>query len=197
MKSKRIIVSLIAIILSFLLALAVPVAFAKGGGKGGGGRGIAGQGRAGGLKGGGLRGGVTGGGGRSHQFHKPRVQHRSYSHRHHDHFFFSFGASAFAPAWGWYDPYYYWGPPPYYSYYGYPYPNYYGYPYYPNYWSDPCLAPDPSYAPYCPPLVDNPTQGYSVPPVDYPLPAPPPLPESGGESQAPTPPPESTAPVTD
>lgn len=167
MKSRGVISSLIAIILTLVLALASPVAFAKGGGSGGGSRG--------------------GGSGRSHQFHGPRVQHRSHPHRHHNYFSFSFGASAFGPGWGWYDPYYYWGPSPYYTYYGYPYPDYYGYPYYPNYWSDPCLSPDPAYAPYCPPAADNPTQGYSVPPVDYPSAPLPPQPESEGEPQSPMP----------
>jgi hypothetical protein len=193
MKSKSVIASLMAVVLTLLLALAAPDALAKGGGKGGG-RGHPGSaGRASTFR---------SGGGRSHQFHSPRAHQRSHHHRQHNRFFFSFGASAFVPAWGWYDPYYYWGPSPYYPYYRYPYPTYYGYPYYgypyyPNYWSDPCLTPDPSYAPYCPPTVDNPTQGYSVPPLDYPLPAPPPLPESGGEPGAQTPPQESTAPVSD
>jgi len=114
----------------------------------------------------------------------PSSHHRS----HHDSFFFGFGVSAFAPAWWWHDPYYYpWGASPYYTYYGYPYYDYYGYP---SYWSDPCLSPDPAYAPYCPPTADNPYYpGYSVPPVDYyPSLAPPIQPESGGESQPPTPP---------
>lgn len=175
MKSKSVISSLIAISLTFVLALAVPVAFAKGGGSGGGSRG--------------------GGSGRSHQFHGPRVQHRFHPHRHHNHFFFSFGVGAFAPGW-WYDPYdYRWGPPPSYPYYGYPYPGYYDYP---GYWSDPCLSPDPAYTPYCPPTADNPYyQGYSVSPVDHPAPAPPASPESGYESQPPTDLQQPTPPVND
>ena len=209
MKQSSAVRTIIASILTLLLLVAVPVAFAQAGGRGGvgGEGGIGGAGRVGGSRGGGVtggsrsggpvgggaRGGVIGGGERTHILRTPSSHHRfhapsSHHHSHHDpSFFFGFGVSTFAPAWSWYDPYYYWGVPPYspsYPYYGYPYSDYYyGYPYY---GSDPCLSPDPAYAPYCPPTADNLyNPGYSVPPVDYPSLAPPIQPESGREPQSP------------
>lgn len=197
MKYRRLIPAIVAEGLILLLLIAAPADLAQagarggGGGSGGGGRAggfgggaMIGGGRSGGSVGGGARGGVIGGG-PSHPFRSPSFRH----HPHRDHFFFGFGVSTFVPAWWWYDPYYYyWGPSAYYPYYGYPYPSYYGYPYYPYPGSDPCLSADPAYAPYCPPAAGEPPEGYSVPPVDYPLPAP-----SDGQTE----PPQSRSPVSE
>ena len=138
------------------------------------------------------RGGAIGGSSRQFvrppSFHRPgHPRHLPFAHmpffgHHHRHFnksfvFLGFGASAFYPAWWWYDPYYsYWAPPAaYYSgYYGYPYYDYYGDPY----WSDPCMSSDPAYAAYCLESSD-PSQGeYGAPPVGYPEPEAPVQPES-------------------
>lgn len=197
MKKSAVVPSIIAVTLTLPLLFAVPVVFAQAGGRGGGGGGVGSGSRGGGVVGG--SGGVVGGAGRAGvigggsrgSFHLPSSRFRHHHFRRNV-FVFGFGASAFVPAWWWYDPYSYWGAPPaYYSaYYGYPSYDYYGYPSYDYYgypyWSDPCLSPDPADAPYCPP-VNYPYQGgYGAPPVDYPPPAAPAQPESG--SQWPSPP---------
>lgn len=192
--------------LILLLIVTAPVGFAQAGSRGGGGGGggggraggggggaVIGGGRGSGSVGGGVRGGVPGGGGRDYPSHG-RTYGDHPRHDRGDRFFFGF-SGAYAPAWWWYDPYYYWGASPYYYnpyYYGYPYfgTYYYGYPYY--YGSDPCASQDPTYAPYCPPPTDYPYDpGYGVPPVTYPLPAPP-----GGESQPSTSPDQPTSPTS-
>lgn len=196
---------IIAYIFVFMLFMAAPADLAQADGRsggsgrtGGGGRagsfgagGVTGGSRSGGSVSGGVRGGVIGRGD-TPSFSRPSFHRHSYS----DHFYFGFGASAFAPAWWWYDPYYsYWGPPTYYPYFSYPYPgysSYYGYPYpgyftYPYYGSDPFLSSDPAYTPYGPPAGSVPSQGYGAPPADYPFPGPPPIGSDGRPEQSPYP----------